>query len=140
MNGKIQVKDGVSLDGLHPDMLAVLSVVCSLYERFGEPFTVTSTTEGPHLVGSRHFDGLAFDVRTRDLRSHSPNTMAHAIRTRLGLFSPIVEVDVVVERTHIHVEIQSRQKELYSYEALRSISASHEAPVLEVCVPKSLSE
>lgn len=37
-------------------------------KRFAEThgFTVTSTTGGKHNVGSKHYRGLAIDVRTRD--------------------------------------------------------------------------
>ncbi len=31
-----------------------------------EGFTVTATTGGKHNVGSKHYRGLAIDVRTRD--------------------------------------------------------------------------
>lgn len=71
-------------------------------------FTVTSTTGGGHNDGSKHYLGLAIDVRTRD---KSPQEVAALIKEAQGL--GIVVKD---ERTrpvgqkvwsgpHIHLEI-----------------------------------
>lgn len=44
-------------------------------------FTVTSTTGGNHNAGSKHFRGLAIDVRTRDKTDAEINRFISAARS-----------------------------------------------------------
>lgn len=54
---------------------------------------VTSLRDGNHLVGSLHYDGLAFDIK------YILHTSISDIRDVLGS-----DWDVVDEKTHIHCE------------------------------------
>jgi len=58
---------------------------------------VTSLAESRHGKGSRHYSGLAVDLRIWDLKS--PAVACKEIAGRLGL-----EFDVVLEKDHIHIE------------------------------------
>lgn len=95
----MQVKDGVSLFGLKPEMRKVLMWCDALIARYKVPFVVTSTTEGVHSSASLHPFGYAVDVRTRDLTLIQVNQLADQLRQRLG-----DRYDVVIEKTHLHIE------------------------------------
>jgi hypothetical protein len=94
-------------------MLFADAVVAAVYEGLGaEELVITEITGGKHGVGSRHFVGLAIDYRRWTLRlrthpdldevDHAPEAVrliAHRLR---GQF------DVVLEKTHIHVEFDPK--------------------------------
>jgi len=67
-----------------------------------DPLTLTSGTDGVHMAGSRHYRGYALDLR-KPLKYYKPTDnvekLAIALRVALGN-----EFDVVLEKTHIHVE------------------------------------
>ena len=99
----MRLKPGVSLRGVQPETVAGMLIadgVCNdrMYE-----LVVTSTTDGKHSTGSLHYVGHAFDMRTRDLSTRDAQALAGALRESLGQ-----EFDVVVEKTHIHVEFQPK--------------------------------
>ena len=66
-------------------------------ETVGRELEVTSCVDGVHMPHSRHYVGLAFDIRVRYLVNIQ--TFAAVLSVRLGK-----DYDVVREKTHIHVE------------------------------------
>ena len=101
-----RLKEGVTLNGVQPEIVLAIMLVNSVYQEMGLEHTVTSITDGQHKVGSLHYAGLAFDNRTwadkigTQLPEHTKREIADRIRTALG-----AEFDVVVEATHIHCEM-----------------------------------
>jgi len=105
------VKAGVQLDGLDPVMAPAVQVATAVaLELTGEPATITSGLEGEHSSGSLHYEGLAFDVRRADrhvdgyghvhfLDPALAKRQADAMRAALP-----DSFDVVLERTHVHIE------------------------------------
>jgi len=70
-----------------------------IMEETGE-FCITSVIDGKHRPNSLHYSGLAFDLRTRHLKTEDGvKNVAAEIRGALGR-----EYDVVVEKDHIHIE------------------------------------
>ena len=103
------LKLGADISGLHPAMWEVLPVIeaCFLAESDGVPFTITEgKSEGAGVHGggdpdrTLHDDGLAIDVRTRNL---APNK-AERIRARIVTKLSSRGVQVVMHDTHMHVE------------------------------------
>lgn len=107
----VNIKRGVSLNGVQPEIVMAVLVVKGVYERFGYKHTVTSITDGKHSPGSLHYVGLAFDNRTwaddkgTQLTDGAKNDLVAAIQYELG-----PEWDVVPEPTHIHVELDLKGK------------------------------
>ena len=93
----IYLKRGVTLDHLHPSMLATIATVHAIYTEANQKLTITSATEGKHRPNSRHYKGLALDIRTRDLTGVTPNHMARLLRIALP------HAKVILEDTHIHI-------------------------------------
>jgi len=97
----LRIKPKVSLLGLQPQITLAIVVAHSCYSnlQYDGECVITSCTEGKHSKGSRHYVGLAFDVRTRDLPTKKRSILAGMIGKCLTN-----QYDVVLEKTHIHVE------------------------------------
>jgi hypothetical protein len=103
-DGLVQLKNGVTLNGVKGPMLFALGVAKTVYATFGSDLVVTSTTDGEHAGdgsgNSLHPSGLAADLRTHDFTAAIATNVATALRTILSPFG----FDVVLESDHIHVE------------------------------------
>jgi hypothetical protein len=105
----MKFKAGVKCFGVKPETLFIFFAVENAYLSVLniEP-TVTAITDGKH-GSDRHGKGYAVDVRTRDDNSDKQwdieikQELREAIKLRLT-----DEFDVVVEDTHIHIEIDRR--------------------------------
>lgn len=99
----MNVKDGVTFDGVRGMMLRAMAQIEPVMDATGE-FTITSVTDGKHGPNSFHYVGCAFDLRTRHLKSmERVQEVAKEIRAVLG-----ASYDVVVEKDHIHIEVSNR--------------------------------
>lgn len=92
-------KSGVP-ETLQVEMYRLLPVIDYITSEIcGRTAIITSTTDGRHMLGSKHYKGLAVDLRTRDLtmevRSRYYFALSYALRKLC---------DVVAETDHIHVE------------------------------------
>lgn len=100
----IRVKPGVETNGLQPEAWRIVSEAGALWrERGGEDLTLTSAMEGSHSAQSLHFQGLAVDLRTRDLSKAEILDRANQLLGRLG-----GGYDVIIEADHLHVEYDGR--------------------------------
>ena len=100
MGSKISFKRGVTVNGIELEMSVVLPVVASVFHQYGYDCIVTSCTDGKHSDNSLHYVGLAMDFRTRHIdKTAHLNIIADDIREALT-----DEYDVIIERTHIHIE------------------------------------
>jgi len=97
----LRIKEGVDLLGFQPQISLAITVAYSCYsavEKDGE-CVITSCSDGQHSRGSRHYIGLAFDLRTRNLNDEQKEALYGMIKECLTN-----QYDVVLEKTHIHVE------------------------------------
>lgn len=97
----MRLKKGVSLKGVKPQTVIGMFIVDQIYKDFGRPegVTITSVNDGKHMVGSKHYEGLAFDCRTRYFNEQHKHEVCEQMKADLT-----DEFDVVLEATHIHVE------------------------------------
>ena len=98
----IRFKGGVKLQGMRPEVILACSVSMIVCAKLGFPWTMTSGIEGSHSHTSLHYSGCAFDLRTRNVPD--PKLLSDSIREALT-----TDFDVILERTHIHIEYQPRQ-------------------------------
>lgn len=77
-----------------------LCIAHELYRERAETLTITSLVDGTHSRGSLHYVGAAADLRLP--RRHVP-LIARELGKRLGR-----DYDVVLEKTHIHIEYQPK--------------------------------
>lgn len=103
-------KPEVNLE-LQPEMAKVLPFIdlahhdCELHR----DAVCSSAKDGTHMERSLHYQGLAVDVRSKDLSDAATHSLAAAIRKRLnGSENTNRPYQVVVETAppHIHVEYQ----------------------------------
>jgi hypothetical protein len=107
---KMLTKKGIDLTRLNKEIRRGLSVIDCIYQNHGSELTVTSTYDGVHKKGSKHYDNDAVDCRLWDLDGSTDGVISvedlkiakvicGEIQAKLGnLF------DVILERDHIHVE------------------------------------
>lgn len=99
-----RIKKGVSIRGLHPQMLVAWDAVEEVYDEYNVDAVLTSAVDGTHSLGSLHYVGYAIDTRTRDFPTQAQKQEARdKIAEILG-----AEFDVVLEANHIHIEFQPK--------------------------------
>lgn len=103
----IEFKDGVPIKGLKAIIYQAIFVAAKIFNNQRFPLVVTSTTDGKHLPTSFHNHGMAFDIRTRSISEAIVINIAAQLRVDLNELSD--KFQVVVEPTHIHVELDDRR-------------------------------
>ena len=93
-------KSGVPENTLNIAMVRLLPIIDFITsEKCGRTAIITSTTDGRHMRGSKHYKGLAVDLRTRDLPLDVQKSYYFCLNYALRKLC-----DVVFESDHIHVE------------------------------------
>jgi len=101
----ISVKSGVRIEGMRAELLFGIVVANQIYNSFGYELTITACTDGDHMSNSRHHIGQAADLRTRHMEEpKGPQAVARKLRKHLGK-----EYDIVVHKSHIHMEFDPRK-------------------------------
>lgn len=100
----LKIKEGVDIAGIRPEMLLAINVCERIYDQYNIDFVITACRDGKHSAGSLHYVGLAIDCRSRDIATDQLKTeIVRQMRLSLGK-----QFDVVVERTHFHIEFQPK--------------------------------
>jgi len=104
----ISVKDStVQIVHLQPGTWGALMVASEVYAYYDYECVVTSGHEqtAKHSYGSKHYDGAAFDLRTRHMATGDADRVSNDLSARLGL-----DYDVILENDHLHVEQHPRHR------------------------------
>ena len=96
---KVSIKSGVKLNGVKPETVVGMMIAQETFEPYD--FVITSVSDGKHSENSLHYSGNAFDCRTRHLTESQAQLVALQLKKNLG-----DEFDVVLEKTHCHIEYQ----------------------------------
>lgn len=99
----IAIKEGADVRGLHPVMWEMLYHIKPFFDEKKIHLTITSGTDGKHSNGSKHYVGLAVDIRTRTMKN--PDAMFKKIQRVLS-----AGFDIVLEGTHIHIEYDPKNR------------------------------
>jgi hypothetical protein len=108
----LRLGTGVSLYSLKPQALLALQVVEQEFSALpadGE-VVVTSANDRGHMLGSYHYEGLAFDIRTQGLATDKKALIAR-IAARLGPEYDVIFEDEGTPNEHLHVEWDRRRVE-----------------------------
>ena len=100
----MKFKPGISITGVRPEMVLGLMVADAAFESAGYPMIITSLLDGKHSATSLHYAGCAADLRTRHIPENIRPKVAERLKKFLGK-----DFDVVLEKSHIHVEWQPRR-------------------------------
>ncbi len=93
----------MKITGLQPEIVLAMQEAREILREFNADLIITAVFDGDHMVGSLHDKGLAFDMRTKHLLKPNRATVAARLRVALG-----PEYDVILEKTHIHVEFDPK--------------------------------
>jgi hypothetical protein len=96
----MEIKEGVSLQGLRIPMRKVLIAADKIWKRHMQELVITSGTDGLHSPGSLHYYGYALDFRSRYFTDYEKQVVCEELEKELN--SPVYRV--INEKTHIHVE------------------------------------
>lgn len=93
-------KSGVVMWDMHPAVTDALPTMDTVsVATIGREALITTARDGEHMKTSLHYKGRALDLRTKDVADavlvHYRDNLAEALGD---------DWDVVLERTHIHVE------------------------------------
>lgn len=102
----MRFKKGVDPRGIRSELVLALFVASGVYSRYGQELVVTSLNDSKHSYGSLHYSGAAADLRTHYFAEGVVEEVAKDLREALGDFD---NFDVVVEKTHIHLEYQPKR-------------------------------
>jgi hypothetical protein len=100
----LQIKSGVKLCGLRPEMLVGILVAERILASGNVYCVITSVVDGKHGTGSLHYAGQAVDLRISEFVNPGDAGRA-AVRIKAALGA---EFDVVVESDHMHLEYQPK--------------------------------
>jgi hypothetical protein len=95
----MKFKRGVDLNGIKSECIHAMCEVDNCYKDFGEELVITSVMDGQHGKNSLHYQGYAFDCRTRYFTLEEQEHVARLLRIYLG-----DNFDVVLESDHMHIE------------------------------------
>lgn len=99
----LELKKGVRIDGVRPEIVIGMMVAAAIWKDLGHRLVITSVKDGEHSETSLHNSGNAFDCRTKYFTQEETEVAAERLRRQLG-----PDFDVIIEKTHIHVEYQPK--------------------------------
>lgn len=100
----MQIKSGVRILGLRPEMLLAVIAAESIWQRHDVELVITSGIDGKHSVGSFHYNGLGLDFRTNSMSASAAEMAVNELKQALG-----DDFDVILEVDHCHCEFQPKQ-------------------------------
>ena len=95
----MQLKTGVKLVGIKPELVLGLYIADSVYRTYQTEMVITSVVDGVHKRKSQHYAGYAADLRIWGFNRDLLQEVAIEIQKALG-----EDYDVVVEVDHLHLE------------------------------------
>lgn len=95
----MQLKEGVKVLGMQPEIVLAVMVCESIYRKYNIEMVITSITDSKHSQFSRHYQGFAFDLRTRNIPSEA---------TQQKIFDEITksltkDFNILNEGDHFHI-------------------------------------
>lgn len=97
----MKLVNDANIQGLHPVMRPVLKEVEKEYIRQGiaDGAVVTCGLNGEHSAGSWHYYGVALDFRTYFFSDDQKHRVTQHLKEVLPQY------DVILESTHLHIEV-----------------------------------
>lgn len=110
----MNLKDGVTQQGVHPSIWYAIGLAEAVYKTNGLRLVITSLTDGEHMKDSLHYSGRAVDLRTRNV----PTDMLKSLYGSLVNILNPMGYDVILEADHLHIEFDPKPGENWQrYEA-----------------------
>ncbi len=100
----IRIKEGVRFEILRPEIYSILQMLDTYWQAQNSECVITSAADGVHKNNSKHYNGLALDLRSWNL--HDPPAAARSLQDMLG-----ADYFVLLEEDHIHIDYHVPVKE-----------------------------
>jgi hypothetical protein len=95
----MKLKEGVKVLGMQPEIVLAIMICESIYAKYNIEMVITSITDSKHSTYSRHYQGFAFDLRTRNIPSkETEEKIMREIKTSLTK-----DFNVLNEGDHFHI-------------------------------------
>ena len=101
----MRLKPGVRIRGIRPETVLAIVIVQETFAMYDISPVITSIADGVHSKNSLHYQGAAFDIRSRDIPPAALTRIVDDLKSCLG-----VDFDVVLEKDHIQVEYQPHKE------------------------------
>ena len=100
----MKFKEGIKLQGLREELTYIFPIIDKVHmDLAGREAIITSALDGKHGQHSFHYQGLALDLRTRDLTPYIAEKITEELQRELGN-----DYDVLLEHDHIHLEYDKK--------------------------------
>lgn len=97
---KIKIKDGVMFKELNIYTITIIRAILDCWPlRYPAP-VITSARDGKHKIKSLHYEDMALDFRTYDMKSKELSIFIHDLKQ----FLSDSVYDIVLEKDHLHIE------------------------------------
>ena len=105
----IEIKAGVRLHGIRPELVLAVHIAEGLWMAAGAPsLVITACIEGQHTAASDHYSGCAVDFRTKNLPEGKAETMRAALMTALGDDFFVLHENAGLANDHVHLSFRPK--------------------------------
>ena len=101
------IKPGV-FGTLQDVMMPALDAVQRVWAAHGLRPTITSIEDGQHQVDSKHYQGLAFDIRFNDITPELHNRLTTEVAQLAGSAYDVIHESHGTDNDHLHIEFDPR--------------------------------
>jgi len=89
---------------VRPKNLVIAAACANVAEIMNITTTITVGNNGKHMKGSKHYDGNALDIRSKDMKPEIKYSFLAKVMTRLGIgYEGFIE-DEGTANEHFHIE------------------------------------
>lgn len=98
LNVDLSYKEGVTIKPLTVEMMKGIIFAEEAAAYLGLDLVITSGTDGQHMIGSKHYEGNAVDIRSLWWTEKDRKAFISLLQSTLK------DYDIILELTHIHME------------------------------------
>lgn len=106
----LKIKQGVVFKEINDFYLTIFVVLRNMAKRLNKEMVITSANDGVHRQGSKHYQNLAVDIRTKHLSNELKQTLLNLLRHELGSDYDVILEDLGGVNEHIHIEYDPKTK------------------------------
>lgn len=104
----MQLKNGVKIEGLKVEILLGLLILSDVFKTYDVPLVVTSALDGKHMHGSKHYQGQALDLRSKNASVDIQKKILAEGKEKLGENFDFILEGEGTDNEHLHVEFDPK--------------------------------
>jgi hypothetical protein len=99
-------KVGCEFAVISPAGFRILSGAEWVSRKLRLPITITAGTNGKHMLGSKHYDGQAYDVRCKGLDGPVKQALIESLKLELGPQFTVLHEAEGTANEHLHLQLK----------------------------------